>query len=346
VQALLARSKRVTDTLRRAGIPPIGLLMLVILAILPLVLQDEFWTRLLVDSLMAGSLAMAFDFTSGYINICNFGFASFWGLGAYTSTLLAVKLGLSPFIGMFAGALVAGLLGLLVGLLTLRLAGIFAGCMTWFVGLGLMAVCTNWASLTQGSSGLSAPYLLNSSSNIPYFYLILIFTIAIYVILVLLTRSHIGMAFKAIGQDPQAAAASGINLPKYKVFNMTVSCAFAGLIGGFYAHFMGILTPDIMSTNHTVESIAISYIGGRASIWGALLSALIMVPLMEYMKNLMELRMVLYGTLLIVVMLFYPSGLAGLLGNLYRFVKNRFFVKNKAVPDAAADNPLRNHIAS
>jgi len=326
VKTVFGRIKPVTNGLRKAGLPPLGILLLILLALAPVALQDEFWTRLLIGALMSASLAMAFDFTAGYINTMNFGFAAFWGFGAYTSTLLALKMGLSPWLGMIVGAIGAGILGLLVGVLTLRLSGIFASCMTWFVALTMMAICANWTSLTAGNSGLTAPYLLNTDSNTPYFYLILLFTVAIYMGLILIAKSHIGMAFKAIGQDPQAAAASGINITYYKVFNMTVSCAIAGLIGGFYAHFIGILTPDMMNTSHTVESIAISYIGGRGSIWGSFIAALLIIPGLEYMKNLMALRMVLYGALLIMFMLFYPTGLAGICNSVYKLLKRKFFL--------------------
>jgi branched-chain amino acid transport system permease protein len=326
----------VSNILRKVGLSPLGLLLLILLALAPVALQNEFWTRLLIAALMSASLAMAFDFTAGYINTMNFGYAAFWGLGAYTSTILALKAGLSPWLGMIVGAVAAGSLGFLVGLLTLRLSGIFASCMTWFVALTMYDICANLTSLTAGNSGLSAPYLLNTDSNIPYFYLIFLFTVAIYLLLVVITKSHIGMAFKAIGQDPQAAAASGINITYYKVFNMTVSCAIAGLIGGFYAHFVGILTPDMMNTSHTVESIAISYIGGRGTIWGSLISAMLIIPGLEYMKNLMSLRMVLYGALMIMFMLFYPTGLAGMCNSFYQFIKRKSpWVKN-SLPEKPA----------
>lgn len=314
---------RIAEFLKKIGMSPWGALMFVLLAVTPLLLQDEFWTRLLAISLMMGALAMSFDFTAGFININNFGLAAFWGLGGYTSAILAVKLGISPWIGIVVGALAAALLGFLVGILTLRLAGIFASCMTWFVALALMAVTTNWVELTEGSSGLSTPYLIDTVSNLPYFYLILILTIGIYIVLRLVTKSHIGIAFKAIGQDPQAAAASGINITKYKIFNMTLSCALAGLIGGFYAHYVGVLTPNVMHTKNTIEALAICYVGGRGSIWGSIISALILVPAMEFMKGMMELRLVLYGALLILVMLFYPAGLSGLCETFYKFISNK-----------------------
>lgn len=323
------KMERVGIYLKKVGISPLGALLIVIIVVAPLFLQNEFWTRLLISSLMFGALAMGFDFTTGYINIINFGYAAFWGLGAYTSAILAVKMGISPWMGMFAGAITAGILGFAVGILTLRLAGIFASCMAWFVALALMSVTANWIDLTRGNSGLCSPPLIDTTMNLPYFYVILVMTLAIYIMFILITKSHIGLAFKAIGQDPQAAQASGINITKYKVFNMTLSCAVAGLVGGFYAHYIGILTPNVMHTSHTVEYIAISYIGGRGTLWGSLLSALIIIPIMEYLKDLMELRLILYGVLLILVMLYYPTGLAGICKTVYGYFQRKGFFKGR-----------------
>jgi branched-chain amino acid transport system permease protein len=314
---------RLNGYLGKLGLKPLGFLLIILLAVIPLIITDQFWIRLLTSTLMMAALAMAFDFSAGFININNFGLAAFWGLGAYTSGLLAVNLGLSPWLGMLAGALAAAVLGFLVGLLTLRLSGIFASCMTWFVALALMALTTNWVELTRGSSGLSTPYLVDSLSNIPYYYVMLIIAIGVLILLRVITNSHIGMAFKAIGQDKQAAEASGINFVKYRIFNMTLSCALAGLVGGFYAHYTGVITPTMMHTSNTVEALAICYVGGRGSIWGAILSAFILVPAMELMKGMMEVRMIIYGVLLILVMLVYPAGLAGLCNALYKFMKDK-----------------------
>jgi branched-chain amino acid transport system permease protein len=260
------------------------------------------------------ALAVAFDFTAGYINIVNFGFAAFVGLGGYTSGLLAVDLGISPWIGIFAGGAVAGFVGLLTGALTLRLRGIYAAVMAWFVGLALMGLVRNVPDITRGSLGLSVPLLLSTPDNLPYYYVVLAMLVVTMVVLTAVIRSHIGLAFRAIGQNLNAARASGINPTRYLVINFVLSCAFAGWLGGFYAHYYGILTPDIMLTSHTVEVLAIAYIGGRGSLWGA---AVIAFPLsigVELLRtqfsDLPGLHLVLYGLLLILVMIYWPGGFA------------------------------------
>ena len=297
--------------LSKFGLSPFGIGGLVLIGLFPLIFHDEFTIRLLTSTLMLGALAMAFDFTSGYINICNFGFSAFWGLGAYGSAILAVRLGVSPWLGIAFGGILAAVIGFGLGLLTIRLGGIFASCMTWFVALAMMAVANNWVDLTKGSAGMNVPALFDTVQNAPYFYVMFGIMVLTFVALMYTTQSKMGLAFRAIGLDIEAASSSGINPTKYKVINFTISCALAGIIGGFYAHFIGILTPTVMSTSRTVEIMAISYIGGRGTIWGGLICALIMVPAMEYAKDLLELRLILYGVLMIAVMIFYPQGLVG-----------------------------------
>lgn len=294
----------------------LGLLgLLVALPFIPPFNREDMLRWLIGAALMAAQ-AIAFDFTAGYINVVNFGFAAFVGLGGYTSTLLAVRLGLSPWLGMFAGAAAAALVGFLTGALTLRLRGIFAAVMAWFVGLALLGLTRNLTDLTRGALGLNAPTLLTTADNRPYYFIIVAMMLLTYLALWLVVRSHIGLAFRAIGQNIDAARASGIDPTRYRVVNFTLSCAFAGWLGGFYAHYYGILTPDVMATSHTVEVLAVAYIGGRGSLWGGALTAFPFIFLVEWMRTtlveLPGLHLVIYGLLLILVMMYYPGGLAEL----------------------------------
>ena len=132
----------------------------------------------------------------------------------------------------------------------------------------------------------------------------------------MVTKSSYGLAFKAIGQNIDAARASGIDPTKYRVFNFALSCFFAGLLGGFYAHYYGSLTPKtVMHTSKTVEVLAIAYIGGRGSLWGGATIAFPFIFIIEYLRssltNLPGLQLVIYGIVMIVVMIYYPAGFSG-----------------------------------
>jgi len=297
---------------------PLGAFGLVVLAILPLVppFNQEYLLQWLIVAAIIGGQAIAFDFTAGFINIVNFGFAAFVGLGAYTSALMTIHFGLSPWITMLTGALSAGLLGLLTGILTLRLRGIFAVFMTWWLGLALMGLTTKMVWLTRGPLGLRCPPLFETSSNLPYFYTILVMVVVTYIVLRWITRTHMGLAFKAIGENMEAARTSGINPTRYRIINFTISCGFAGWIGGFYAHFIGILTPHLMDTTKTVEVLAIALIGGRGSLWGGAFVAFPFLIAMEMIKSSLSqlpgLHLVIYGLLLALIMIYYPDGAAKL----------------------------------
>lgn len=319
------------------GFSPLGVVVLVILALVPLVppFNQEHLLRWLISGALIAAQAVAFDFTSGYINVVNFGFAAFVGVGAYTSSILAneapfliVQPGISPWIGIWVGALVAGLVGLGLGALTLRLRGIFAACMAWFVGIALMGLARNLVPLTRGALGLHPPRLLRAPGNLPYFYVILAMMLVTYITLKLITRGRMGLAFRAIGQNIEAAKASGINPTYYRVFNFTISCMFAGWLGGFYAHYLASLTPStVMHTSKTTEVLAMVYIGGRGSLWGGMGVAFPFVFAMNYLRsnltNLPGLHLVIYGVLMILVMIFYPDGAAGALVRLGDWARDK-----------------------
>ncbi len=314
-----------TTGLGRMGFNPLGLALLLLIAILPFVppFNQEHMIRWLIMGAFLAAQSVAFDFTAGYINVVNFGFAAILGLGAYTSAILSntspviiVQPGLSPWITIWIGALAAGLVGFLLGLLTLRLRGIFAAVMAWFVGIALMGLVRNLTEVTRGPLGYHPVTFLETTSNRPYFYIILAMMLVVYITLKLVTKSHYGLAFKGIGQNLEAARASGINPTKYRVFNFTLSAFFAGWLGGFYAHYFGALTPQtLMHTSKTVEVLAIAYIGGRGSLWGGIAVAFPFVFFIEFLRSnfteLPGLHLVIYGVLMILVMIHYPDGLAG-----------------------------------
>lgn len=308
---------------------PLGLICLVILAFLPLIppFNQEYIIRWMTQAALIAALAIAFDFTAGYISIVNFGFCAIMGLGSYTSAILAVNAGVSPWIGIWIGCFVAAAMGFVIGVITLRLRGIFAACLAWFVGLALMGLATKLVWLTRGPLGLRVPRLFETSSNIPYFYMVLVMMIATYLICSLLVRTRMGLAFKAIGQNMEAARTSGINPIFYRIVNFTLSCALAGWLGGFYGHYYGILTPDMMHTAKTVEVLAVAYIGGRGSLWGGAAIAFPFIVAMELVRsslsNLPGVNLVIYGLLLILVMIYYPGGFAEFFNNVFRKPKNK-----------------------
>ena len=301
-----------------ACLSPLGALALIFVCILPLVppFNKEYLIRWLIMGAISGTAAISFDLSGGYINVVNFGYMAFFGLGGYTSALVAIHFGLSPWIGIFLGIIPPGVVGFLTGVLSLRLRGIFAICLTWFIGLALMGLAFKFVSLTRGALGLRVPRLLETTSNAPYFYVVMIMLVVTYVVLARLVRSPMGLAFRAIGQNMDAAKTSGINPTRYRIINFTVSCAVVGWVGGFYAHYFRILTPDVMHTLKTVEILVVVYVGGMGSLWGGALIAFPFVFGMELIRSTFSgypgINLVIYGVFLILVMVFCPGGVAQL----------------------------------
>jgi branched-chain amino acid transport system permease protein len=293
------------------------------LAVLPMLIQDPYLRHLLVVGLLFGAHAMVSDITIGMMNISNFGYAGFIGLGAYTSALLVINTGISPFLGMFAALVVSSILGFFTGILTLRLRGLFVAIMAWFVALALQALAAVLVDLTRGYLGLFVPPMLSTRSILPQFYTLFALVLAIFITIRWVVNSKIGLAIRSIGQNQDYARASGVDFIRYRLIVFTLSCGFAGLLGAYYGHFVGILTPDVMGTSQTVEVIALNIIGGRGSIWGPLLVGLLSIPTFEFLKSLMEIRLIIYGTLLLVVIILYPSGLAGLIKSLYSMISKK-----------------------
>jgi branched-chain amino acid transport system permease protein len=296
--------------LQSRGPSPLALVVLALSIVAPFLITDEYILRLLTISLFLGCEAMVFDFSGGFIGIINFGLAGTLGLAAYTSALLVLRVGISPWIGMIAGASITGLLGFLVGVLVLRLGPFYAAMMTWFVAMTLQAIALAAVSITNGAMGISVPLLFDTPSTRPYYFVMLLILVVTYAVMQAVIRSHIGLAFRAIGQNPDAARASGIDPYRYKLLNFTVASLFAGFLGAFYGHFIGILTPSFLGTSRITEVMALAYIGGRGSLWGGILAALLIIPIFEYLKSLMAFRFIIYGLLLIFVMLFWPGGLS------------------------------------
>lgn len=319
----------VNKLLNLACFTPAGLLALAVLLSLPFVppFNQEYMIRWLISAALIASLSIGFDFTAGLINIVNFGYCAIMGLGGYTSAILAERIGLTPWIGILMGGVTAAVLGLIIGSITLRLRGIFAACLAWFFGLALMGLATKMVWLTRGPLGMRVERLFETPSNVPYYYLLIGIMVVFYIICKWVTRTRMGMAFKAIGQNMEAARTSGINPVFYRVSNFVLSCALGGIVGGFYAHFYGILTPDMMHTSKTVEVLAVAYIGGRGSLWGGAAIAFPFILTMELVRssltNLPGLHLVIYGLLLITVMIYYPGGFAEFFNTYLRKPKNR-----------------------
>ena len=294
---------------------------IVLLIFIPPLADTPYITRIFISALMFGILGAIYDFMLGYGGLTNFGFAGFLAAGAYGSALASFHYGVSPWFGLLIGGVCGGLLGFFTGVITLRLRGLYLGLTTWFVAEALRFTISNTPGYTRGVLGLAVdpfPNLLGidfgRGSLFSYYYLLIVLSTVIFIAMYILVHSKVGLAFKAIREDQLATKSLGINTTKYKILNFTIACFLTGVVGSFYAHYLGILSPspEEFGVPRTVEILTVAYVGGRGTLWGSLFAGFLLVGFQEYFRDLEAWRLVMYGMLLIGVMIFAPKGLAGL----------------------------------
>jgi branched-chain amino acid transport system permease protein len=294
----------------------LGLLILV-----PPFLDSPYLTTVFISALMFGLFGAIYDLMIGYAGLTNFGYAGFIAAGAYGSALASFHFGISPWLGLLIGGACGALMGLFTGLITLRLRGLYLGLTTWFVAEAVRFTISNTPDYTRGMLGLAVdpfPSVLGIDFGrarlLNYYYLLIVLGALIMLAMHFLVRSKIGLAFRAIREDQLATESLGLNATKYKLINFTVACFLTGVLGSFYAHYLGILspTPEEFGVPRTVEILTVCYVGGRGTLWGSLFAGFLLVGFQEYFRELEAWRLVMYGALLIAVMLFAPKGLAGL----------------------------------
>jgi len=320
-----------TETVSRAGtqaphgLTPLRVLkvgvLLGLLILVPYFSDSAFITAVFTSAVMLGLFAAIFDLMIGYAGLINFGYAGFIAAGAYASALGWLHLGISPWIGMFLGGLVCSILGFLTGLISLRLRGLYLALLTFFVGETIRFTISNTPDFTRGMLGLSVapfPDLLGISfargDRLNYYYLLLVLGAVIMLFMSWLVRSRYGLAFKALREDELATESLGLSTTRYKLINFTLASFLCGIVAGFYAHYVGILspTPQVFGVPRTVEILTITYVGGRGSLWGSIFAGFLLIGFREYFRELGPWRLVLFGALLIFVMIYARRGLAGL----------------------------------
>jgi branched-chain amino acid transport system permease protein len=289
----------------------------------PIFSQDPYILNIFIISLTFSILAVSWNFICGYTGIFTFGHQAFFGLGAYVSALLSMKLNVSPWLGLILGGITSGAISFLIGLPCLRLrAAPYIAIMTLAFSEILRITCMNMVNITRGEMGLwgipnfsditvgSYTISFSGADRLPYYYLILLVFILLMMALAAVLKSPVGLAFKSIRDSQEAAESLGINVTFYKLVAFVSSAFFAGVIGSFYAHYILILTPtSLFNLGIMVEIMAMTLMGGLGSFLGPVLVAFGLTVGLEYLRFLGDYRFITYGILLIMVVLFMPQGL-------------------------------------
>jgi len=313
-------------------------LMLTILVIMvsmtliaPLVIDNNVFRHTLILVCIYAALAQAWNILGGFGGQISLGNAIFFGVGAYTSSLLLVRAQISPWLGAIAGIGLAVLLALLIGYPVFRLAGHYLAIATIALAEIALVVFQN-LEFVGGAAGISLPIVRDAqgrptdswwmmqfnSSKLPYIYLALGLLGLVQIVATVIDRSWMGYYLRAIKNDQTAAAAIGVPVARYKLFALLISAACTALAGALYAQYLLFIDPEtVFGLSLSVLIALVAILGGAGSLWGPLLGAGVLIPLAEVTRSRLggqgtALDLVIYGLLIMVIAVFQPAGLAGL----------------------------------
>jgi len=271
-------------------------------------LINKFYLSILIMILINIVLTVSLNLATGFLGQLTLGHAGFMSVGAYASALFTMKswlpTGISFPVSLLLGGLVAAVFGIIIGIPALRLKGDYLAIITLGFGEIIRVIILN-VKFTGGAFGLTG---IDTLTNLPYAYFVAVLTIAV---MFLLIRSRHGRAIISIREDEIAAEASGINTTYYKMLAFTLAAFFAGVAGGLFAHLISVLDATKFGFAYSIDIMVMVVLGGMGSITGSVLAATVLTVLPELLRQFSTYRMLVYAILLILMMLFRPSGLFG-----------------------------------
>jgi branched-chain amino acid transport system permease protein len=305
----------------------------ILIALLPMLVgHSAYWRSLMITCALNIMLALSLNLILGYTGQLNLGHSAFYAIGAYMSTVLVKTAGWNFWLAMLCGSLAAGLFGVLLAFFAGRLRGHYLGIASLGFGVITYQVLMNWMSVTQGPLGIYAimppPAISIGALTIDFgnqqnlFYLIAAVAVAVFIVLGNILRSPVGETLRAIREDEVSAASLGIDPKMWKIFAFGLGGAIAGLAGAFYPSFIGTLVPDAFTTTESFSMLAMVIVGGIGTMTGPVVGAIVLTLLPELLRGIGDLRLLAYGILLTLVVLFMPGGIVQAFGVLKARRKN------------------------
>jgi len=283
----------------------------------------EYLLHILVIAGIYIILTLSLNLIVGYTGLPALGHAAFFCIGAYTSSLLALNMDLSPWIGLSIGACVAALSGIVIGYPAVRLKGDYLALTTFGLGVIIYSIAKNWVSLTRGPMGLPgipgfSVFGFHLSEIWSYLLLVLVFVIITIFVVRRVVNSPFGRILRSIREDEIASQALGKNTTKHKILVFIIGAFFAGIAGSLYAHYITFIDPSSFTVMESITILLMVIFGGMGSISGSIAGAVILVVFPELLRFLgmpssiaAPMRQMLYGLLLVVLMIKRPQGIMG-----------------------------------
>ncbi len=287
-------------------------LILIILIMVPFAIKD-YWIHVMIIAMYYVVMASSWNLLSGYTGQFSLAHQTFAALGGYASGLVIYHKGAPIWVGFLTALITTASIGLMLGLLVLRMKGIYLAVATWAFSESCRLTIAAVYKFTRGEQGLALPPLFPALTPQKYYYLFLALMIGFLLLIYLVIKSPIGSFLRAIKDDELAARAMGIDTVKWKLFVMTFASTIAGVIGFFYAHYIVILSPVILSFNEIGKIVIMVVFGGLGTFIGPIIGAPAIVILSELTRDYGAWNMVFYSLIVIVIMRVYREGISALL---------------------------------
>ena len=321
-----------TDSSRSIGWP-LHLSLLALAVVFPFVFSTPFMVNFGVIALFYAFIGQSWNIAGGFAGQLSFGHVVFFGAGAYASTILQLRFGMNPWLGLPASAIAGGIVGGIIGFLSFRagLKGSYFALIT-LAFAEVLRILVNSVEFTGGGLGLLIPAKIGAdnfqfSERIGFYFVILSLTVLSVAIAVWLKHSRFGAQLAAIRENEDAAMALGINVFNEKVKVMVLSGALCGIGGSFFAQYFLYIDPTIVfGVDKSVEMLLVSMIGGAGTVYGPLIGAVLLAGVSDatrVLTNVQGLSLVLYGSLLVIIIAFLPNGLIDLFKRIGQRIKQR-----------------------
>jgi branched-chain amino acid transport system permease protein len=304
-------------------------LLAVVMVVLPLVVTSSFAISILIRVLLFSFIGVAWNLMGGYAKQLSLGHAAYFGLGAYTSTILLIRFGISPWIGMVAGGVVAMLASLPIGAVCFRLRGPYFAIATIATAQVLMLLFLKFRDFAWGAEGITmpnlgdAPLMMQFDAKEAYYYIVLALLAVGLAITYRIERSWMGYYLVALGEDEDAAEAIGVNVLEIKRNIYMISAFLTALAGTFYVQYIYFIDPNTaFGFNISVEAALVSIVGGIGTLWGPVLGTVLLEATSALLQSWLGssiggVQLTVYSLILIAVILWRPAGLIGVLNDAY-----------------------------
>jgi len=308
-------SRPVTGRSRVVWLAARSALVILPLAV-PWLLTSPYHLHVMIMAGIFSILALSLNLLLGYTGLLSLGHAAFFGIGAYASALLTLRLGWPFPAGFLAAAVLAGAAGYAIGRLALRLRGAYFVLVSISFAGVISLVSVNWIELTNGPLGLPgvpAAELAGFSfrSKIAAYYLVLVVAGLSFAVCHRLVGSRIGRALVAIRENEALAGAVGIDTTRYLVLATVISAAMAGVAGSLYAHYTRFVSPEVFLFSYTVTMVIMVVAGGKGTLAGPIAGAVIFTALPEILRaaTTWQWQMLAYGVVIVLTVFFLPKGI-------------------------------------